>query len=41
MTLMFESTSSVSCVFVFDVKNSLSKQESKCLCVKYVIFPYL
>ena len=28
---MFESTSSISCVFVLDVKNSLSKQESKCL----------
>ena len=31
MTLVFESTSSISYVFVFDVKNSLSKQESKCL----------
>ena len=31
MTLVFESTSSISCVFVLDVRNSLSKQESKCL----------
>ena len=29
---MFESTSSISCVFVFYFKNGLSKQESKCLC---------